>query len=835
MDKLNLNGEWAVKHLEKDEWIPATVPGDIYADLLNSGKIQDPFYRDNENRLQWIGESSWLYRRNFEIDSHFLHRNRVYLRCHGLDTLATIFVNNRELAQTDNMFRVWEWDIKPFIQAGQNKIEILFSSTLPFIKKKQAERPLPWNGTENSKEKVACHGWVRKEQCNYGWDWGIKAVTCGIWRDIELLAFDTGRLTDLLVSQDHSLSKKVALKVTAEAERTRPETELRADIEIRLGDQLVERSEIPINNGRGTAELIIENPKKWWPNGLGDQPLYEIKVNLYNSTSSELLDSSTKQIGLRTLRLDRHPDKWGESFQFTVNGQPFFAKGANWIPADAIQARMTPERYHRLIADAAAVNINMLRIWGGGIYEDKALYDICDELGICVWQDFMFACSTYPTFNREFLSTVENEARDQVRRLRHHPCLALWCGNNELEQGLIGNRGWDHGQMPWSEYSKLFDQLLPNIVKELNPETDYWPSSPHSPTGDRTDHSNPACGNAHLWEVWHGRKPFEWYRTCEHRFNSEFGFQSFPQPRTVDNYIGPEDRNITSRIMEHHQRSGIGNTVIIQYMLDWFRLPTSFENTLWLSQILQGMAIKYACEHWRRSMPRGMGTLYWQLNDTWPTASWSSIDYYGRWKALHYMTRHFFAPLMISGLENTEKGTVEIHITNDLKEEQCGKAYWSVTDAHGERLTSGELEAKVTSGTNSLIKTLDLHEQLADHGPCDLLVWLEWRREDQTISRNLVLFSRPKHLELCFTPRIETEVRQKNDTQFTITIQSLKPALWSWLELIGEEARYSDNFIHLPGQNKLREIELQTSRPMTRMEVESKLKTHSLINTFTEN
>ena len=287
--------------------------------------------------------------------------------------------------------------------------------------------------------------------------------------------------------------------------------------------------------------------------------------------------------------------------------------------------------------------MNMLRVWGGGIYEDDIFYEICDELGLCIWQDFMFACSTYPTFDEKFMDNVKAEAIDNIRRLRHHPCLALWCGNNELEQGQVGEK-WTEWTMSWTDYSKLFDKMLPELVDQLDPQTAYWPCSPHSPNGDRTNFNNPECGDAHLWNVWHKGEPFEWYRTCEHRFNSEFGFQSFSEPTTVYSYTAQEDRNITSWVMEHHQRAGIGNTTIMRYMLSWFKLPVGFENTIWTSQILQGTAIKYACEHWRRSMPRGMGTLYWQLNDNWPVASWSSIDYFGRWKALHYMAAKFFAP-----------------------------------------------------------------------------------------------------------------------------------------------------------------------------------------------
>ena len=325
-----------------------------------------------------------------------------------------------------------------------------------------------------------------------------------------------------------------------------------------------------------------------------------VTIELAGCATGRLLDRLTKRIGLRTLRLDRHADEWGESFQFVVNGVPFFAKGANWIPADTFAPRVTRDDYARLLRDTADANMNMLRVWGGGIYEDDVFYDLCDELGITVWQDFMFACSTYPAFDDAFLANVRAEAEDNVRRLRHHPCLALWCGNNELEQGLVGEEWIDGTDELGGLFPPVRPACCPRWCATLDPERDYWPCSPHSPHGDRDDHSNPQWGDAHLWDVWHGKKPFEWYRTCEHRFASEFGFQSFPEPKTVYAYTAPADRNITSYVMEHHQRSGIGNTTIISYMLDWFRLPTNFDMTLWLSQILHGMAMKYAVENWRR-------------------------------------------------------------------------------------------------------------------------------------------------------------------------------------------------------------------------------------------
>jgi beta-mannosidase len=491
--------------------------------------------------------------------------------------------------------------------------------------------------------------------------------------------------------------------------------------------------------------------------------------------------------------------------------------------------RLTRDHYTQLLESAAAANMNMLRVWGGGIYEAEVFYDLCDEFGICIWQDFIFSCATYPAFDDEFMADVKIEAQENVRRIRHHPCLALWCGNNELEQGLVADE-WTESTMSWEDYGKLFDTLLPSVVAELDPQTDYWPGSPHSPRGHRWDWLNPKWGDSHLWQVWHGKEPFEWYRTAQHRFNSEFGFQSFPEPQTVHTYTEPGDRNVTSYVMEHHQRSGIGNTTIMQYMLDWFKLPTAFEMTLWLSQILQGLGIKYAVEHWRRGMPRGMGTLYWQLNDCWQVASWSSIDYFGRWKALHYMARRFYAPLLVSGLEDMNAGTVEIHVTSDLGEVVSGKVNWTLTDIAGQIIDNDSQPVTLAPRQNQLVQTLECREQIQKHGKRNLLLWLELTVDGEVVSSNLVSFARPKHLEL-HHPEIKIELKSLADGAYKVNLSAEKPALWAWLEVSGQAAHFSDNFFHLlPG--KPVSITVSTEAPLTQETIKERLVVRSLVDTY---
>ena len=794
MENLTLNGRWQLRQAdeENERWLPAEVPGCVHTDLLAAGQIPDPFYGDNELQVMWVGEVDWLYRREFEVPETLLDHEEVLLRCEGLDTLATIWLNGREIGHTDNMFRTWEFDVRECLHAGGNEIEILFDSAVCAGQEKLAQRYIHNWGTDD--HKLPGGNTIRKAAYHFGWDWGPKLSPCGIWHNIELIAFDA-RLDGVHIVQIHGQGGQVTLGVEVDVQGTACEA-LPAVCRVTFDGELVGEAQTAVAGNRAFMELPIAEPRLWWPNGLGEQPLYEVEVRLLNEAGMAA-DMWQKQIGLRTLELDRHEDEWGESFQFVVNGVPFFAKGANWIPADSFVTRVADDHYWRLLSDAAAANINMLRVWGGGIYEQDIFYEYCDRLGICIWQDFMFACAAYPTFDPVFMANVEQEARDAIRRLRHHPCLALWCGNNELEQGLVSEE-WTQISMGKADYAALFDELLPELVAEEDPQTDYWPSSPHSPLGNRYDWNNPRWGDAHVWEVWHGKKPFEYYRTCEHRFCSEFGFQSFPEPRMVATYTTAEERNITSYVMEHHQRSGIGNQTIIHYMLDWFRLPASFDSTLWLSQIVQGTSMRYAVEHWRRHMPRSMGTLYWQLNDCWPVASWSSLDYAGRWKALHYMARRFYAPVIISGVEDPARGTVAVHVTSDLLDEIVGEARWTVTRVSGEPITEGIVPLTAPAQADRLVVELELGALIDQYGQRDLLVWLELLDESgNKLAENLVTFVRPKHLPLQ-DPQIALAY---NEEDGTVTLEAQKAALWVWLETAEDGTRFSDNFFHLrPGR-----------------------------------
>jgi beta-mannosidase len=826
MQQLSLNGAWTVTQVGTREEIPALVPGTIHQDLLAAQRIPDSYYRDNEQTQQWISAVGWVYRRSFIVTDELLAHDRLLLRCEGIDTLATVSINGVPVARTDNMFRTWEFDVRSLLVSGENTIAVQFDAATAYVTERQMNRVLPdWSAPWE----ITGRGWLRKEPCNFGWDWGPVLTTCGIWRPMHIVAFDVARLTDVYVQQDHTTPDQVTLRVTATVETAR-DAPLQTLVTVEYAGGSVATATGEVANGQAVAHLTIVNPHLWWPNGMGEQPLYTVHCRV-QTPSGTVMDRRAQRIGLRTLSLRRTRDQWGESFQFAVNGVPFFAKGANWIPADTFAPRVTHAQYAHLLHSAVAAHMNMLRAWGGGIYEDDIFYDLCDELGICVWQDFIFACATYPTFDAAFMQNVQAEVADNLLRLRHHPAIALWCGNNEIEAGLVGEE-WTARGMSWEDYTRLFDRMLPDMVTRLDPQRDYWPGSPHSPRGDRAEHNNPCWGDAHLWEVWHGKQPFEWYRTTAHRFVSEFGFQSFPEPKTVASFTVPTDRNVTSFIMEQHQRSSIGNSTILTYMLDWFQVPTTFDMTLWLSQILQGVGLQYGIEHWRRNMPRTMGTLYWQLNDCWPVASWASIDYFGRWKAPHYFAQRFYAPLLISGVEHPEHGTVEIHVTSDVTHPQPATVVWRITDTDGQPLANRQLDMEIPAQQDTLATVVDVRQLVSARGARNLLVWTELWVDGVRVSSNLHTFIRPKHVTLG-DPQLRLQVAQESDTQFLVEIAAEKPALWAWLTTDGIEARYNDNFLHIrpgaPARIRVTTDEATTLEALTR-----DLRVFSLFDTYTD-
>lgn len=800
MKTLELSGSWTLTRADDGSTLPATVPGCVHLDLRAADAIPDPYFRDNEDALQWIGRTDWSYQRTFEVEAGFLSAQQVILQCDGLDTFARVRINGTEVARTDNMFRTWEFDVKSLLNEGENAIEIYFESTFPYIEERQKEHFLWHTGID--RHRLTGGNWVRKEQCNYGWDWGPKLTTAGIWRPLRLVSIEAGRLSEVFVRQSHQ-GGSVALTVTVAAGEVTA-SDAHVSVNLSYEGEVLHTLTLPASAAGASCDVTIDQPHLWWPNGMGEQCLYDLDAALI--VNGQEVDRCSQRIGLRTLDIVRERDEWGESFKFRCNGRDFFAKGANWIPAHTFDGAVTDEVLRDLLQSAVDAHMNMIRVWGGGVYERDELYGLCDELGLCVWQDFMFACSAYPAHEDAFLENVRIEAEQNVRRLRHHACIALWCGNNELEQieGIIGDKP---GEMRWHDYCELFDKLLGRVVRTLDPDRSYWPSSEHSPLGNRVGNgasTDPRWGDAHLWMVWHGRQPFEWYRTSFHRFCSEFGFQSFPHPVTVESFTNPEDRNITSYIMERHQRSPIGNFAVIDYLLSWFRLPVGWENTVWLSQIQQGLAIKYAVEHWRRNMPRCMGALYWQLNDCWPVASWSSIDYERRWKGLQYEARRFFAPLMISGVEKPESQSIEVWVTSDAVEPIEVTVVADIYAVSGEKLRTLKETTDTPINGSAIALTIDASPELEAHTQRGILVKLRLFRNDEVVSENLVTFARPKHLALD-RPTLTVTEETASDGTPVIVLTTDKPALWTWLQVENNpDVRWDDNFFHvLPGERKV--------------------------------
>jgi beta-mannosidase len=834
VNTIDLNGSWTLSSSNEKHPNPieARVPGCVHTALLAAGTIEDPYYRDNEQRLQWIGESDWTFSHAFQIDPGTLAHAHVILRAEGLDTLSEVTLNGRKVGNTDNMFRTWEWDVRAVLQPGTNTLSILFRSPLPYAREKQKSHHLAHVGVGDFR--IEGGGWVRKEACNYGWDWGPMLLTHGIWRPISIVAWNEGRILDCFSHAEPQENNAGSLHVRLSVQPSKHALE--ANIRLSREGSIIENAQVSLTReGTLSTTLEIDAVELWWPAGLGAQPLYDLEVFIVDPESKEVLDRKVQKIGFRKLELITEFDPWGQSFKFRANGRDFFAKGANWIPADTFDDRVSESDLRDLLQSAKDAHMNCLRVWGGGIYEQDAFYELCDELGICVWQDFMFACTAYPVHEPEFIANVLVEAETQVKRLRHHASVFLWCGNNELEH-MFQYIGDFPGAMRWDHYSNLFDQKLASVVEKHHPHARYWPASDHSPVGDRVPGNNsgdPRWGDAHLWKVWHGREPFEWYRGSLHRFCSEFGFQSFPEPATVATYTTPTDRSVTSRIMELHQRSPNGNQLILAYMLDWFRLPSGFDHTLWLSQILQSLGIKYAVEHWRRNMPRCMGATYWQLNDCWPVASWSSIDSLHRWKALHYEAKRFFAPDLVSVIEDAKRGTLAVFLTSDRLESISGTVTitaWHTASGkcldHQEVATVSPVNGSACVG---VITPVIAPEKAA---PQDVVFSICWMNEGNELASNMITWVRPKHLNL-EDPEITWEPSTEPAGDQWITLSCQKPALWVWLSIPTKpDHRWSDQFFHLyPGQKK--KIRL-ASGPSITPEDWASLRVRSLRDTYWE-
>lgn len=747
MIKETLNGNWKLKMLGESDFaigekeVTAKVPGSVLGTYLEQGMIPDPYYRDNELQVLPLMDNDYEYTTTFVCSEEMKHCDEVLLSFEGIDTLATIYLNGELIGSAYNMHRTWEYAITEEVVSGTNELKVVLHSPVKYIREENEKIY-----TGGSAECMAGFPHLRKAHCMFGWDWGPRIPDAGIFRDVQLIGIENSRFDSVYITQEHS-GNMVTLDFDIVVETMR-EQETKVAIEVTSPD-----GEHYCTAGAGTNDyrITIENPLLWWPHGYGEQPLYQVKVILQDE-SGKVLDVWEKRIGLRTMTVNTEADEWGNCFAHEVNGVKIFAMGADYIPEDNLLGRTNKERTRKLLQDAVEANHNCIRVWGGGYYPADYFFDICDELGLVVWQDFMYACASYE-LDEEFEDNITQETIQNIRRIRHHASLGLWCGNNEMETQTL-DKAWKPSIKQKYDYIKLFEYIIPQIVKEEDPNTFYWPSSPSS-GGNFDNPWDENRGDTHYWDVWHGEKPFTEYRKFRFRYLSEFGFQSFPCLKTVESFTEPEDHNIFSRVMEMHQRNAAANGKIMKYMSATYLFPSSFENVLYASQLLQADAIRYGVEHFRRYRGRCMGAVVWQLNDIWPVASWASIDYYGRWKALHYAEKKMFAPLMISCEEVGElserpfciaepapiEKSARLHVANETMKAVDGLVKWQICNPDSSIVLEGSEAVHVDALSGVWLPKLELQEydERRIHISYALVV------AGQVVSSNTCLFTPPKH------------------------------------------------------------------------------------------
>lgn len=795
MEKLLLNKNWQLRIAGDSEYMEATIPGSVYSNFMEKERMDDPFYRDNELTALKLMENDFEFRTSFTLSKAQLQSDALFLCFHGIDTLADVYVNGELAGSCDNMHRVWEFDIAKLAQVGENELYVKLFSPTKYI---EEENNKIYTGGSHECMKGFPH--LRKAHCMFGWDWGPRLPDAGIFRDVVIECIQEARIDQVAIIQKWEENVTLQMDVSIESFVQDDNTVLNILVKDPEGKIISETCSAQ----EGWDQILIENPQKWWPRGYGEQPLYEVEVVLRND-KGDVLDVASKRIGLRTMTMNMDADEWGECFAHEVNGVKIFAMGADYIPEDNILSRVTPERTRRLLEDAVAANHNCIRVWGGGYYPDDWFYDICDELGLMVWQDFMFSCASYE-LDSAFEKNIIAEIRDNVRRIRHHACLGVWCGNNEMETQTLDG-AWQPSQKQKMDYIKLFEYIIPKILEEEDPVTFYWPSSPSS-GGNYDNPWDENKGDTHYWDVWHGNKPFTEYRKFFFRYLSEFGFQSFPCLKTVETFTLPEDRNIFSRVMEMHQRNAAANGKILNYLSATYLYPGKFDTLLYASQLLQADAIRYGIEHFRRNRGRCMGTVVWQLNDIWPVASWASIDYYGRWKALHYAEKRAFAPIMISCEEIGElserpfcieqpreiEKSARLHVANETMQMVSGTISWQLRDPRGTILEHGEKNVCVDALSGVWLDKLDFTNQ------DERTVYLSFGFEvnGEVVSEGTCLFTAPKHF--CFeNPELAYRVDGKK-----LIIASNCYAQKVEIEGIDGDARFSDNYFDMnPGEKSI--------------------------------
>ncbi len=816
MKKIDLGGKWKFRRAGTDQWMDARVPGCIHTDLMKNGLIPDPFFRNNEKNIQWISDIGWEYKKTFMISDTLFRSRHLELVCKGLDTYANVYLNDSLIIVADNMFRDWYANIQPLLKIGSNTLRIRFPAVTIENKARygRLKHKLPGD------EKVVC----RKAAYQFGWDWGPTLITSGIWRPIYIRCWDHMNMLSVQYIQKDLTDSIAGLTAVFTFLSTLSDS---AFIQLSVKDKMLATKKVPVQSGVNVARIDFQilNPKRWWPNGLGDPYLYPIHHKVY--FSGKLAAEGTQKLGLRTIEVHEDQDTAGNSFFFLVNKIPVFMKGANYIPQDNFPSRVSDSSYKALITSVKAANMNMLRVWGGGIYENDIFYDLCDENGILVWQDFMFACALYPD-NKDFIRNVQAEAIQNVVRLRNHPCIALWCGNNEIDEGWK-NWGWqkqygytsqDSAEV-WNNYRGIFGSTLLTVISKFDSLRPYILSSPRIGWGRPESTKR---GDMHYWGVWWGKEPFSSYKEKTGRFMSEYGFQGFPPLESIRKFTLSADRQLGSPVMKAHQKHPAGYETIEEYLLRDYKRPKDFESYVYVSQVLQAEGIKSAIESYRRAKPYCMGTLYWQLNDCWPVVSWSSRDYYGQEKALHYFVKNEYSTLLVSPV--VKNRILQVFIISDSLQDCQPNLHLSLSDFGGRTFFDTTLTIYVKKNSSSSYVEFPVDKLVQGNNTKQLVFTMQLTSGKKIHSQNNLYFDPVKDL-LLEKPLI-TKTVKKSPEGYQITLSSNKLAKNVYL-VSGQKGSFSGNFFDLL-PDETRTITFTTKDKSSSFE--GKLKIMTLADTY---
>ena len=812
----NLHEGWKFRQARLTNWYPATVPGVVHTDLLQNKIIEDPFFRLNERGLQWIDKEDWVYETCFTLAADMMRKENMELVFEGLDTYADVYLNDECILKADNMFRRWSIPVRQYIREENNILKVYFHSPVKIDVPKWDALPYQYPASNDQSENGGLFNkkisiFARKAGYHYGWDWGPRLVTSGIWRPVYIRAWSDLRINDVFIEQKEVGAGRAVIAGHVELDADKDMNGVLVTITDEVTGRVLGEWQADLKRGtnRVTVDFVLHKPKLWWSNGLGEPFLYRFRTDII--AGGELLDSKTERVGIRSLKVVHQPDKDGHTFYIELNGRPVFAKGANYIPSDNFLPRVTPENYKKTILDAAGVNMNMLRVWGGGIYENDVFYDLCDEHGIMIWQDFMFACSMYPA-EGALLDNIHQEAVDNVKRLRNHACIALWCGNNECQDAWLG-WGWkceierqnkEYADKIWAQYRQQYHVTLPGVVREYAPGTFYWPSSPFAFEGEM---SGTTDGDRHYWSVWHGKAPISDYDSEKSRFFSEYGFQSFPEFDSVKRYAPyPEDWDIRSEVMMSHQRGGDhANGLIETYLLNEYKKTRDFRAFLYMNHVLQGDAIKTAIESHRRQMPYNMGTLFWQHNDCWPVASWASRDYYGRWKAQHYYTRKVYDDILISPV--VEGDDLKVYAVSDRLENTSGRLQLQVCQFDGTVVHHWDKSVGISGNDSRVCFSAPLAKLLegADRGT--VYVRVDYTDKSGRVYHNNYCLDKQKNMNY---PKVDLQVEVRSiEGGYEVTVSADKFARAVCLSVADNESVYSDNYFDVQPKSSV-QVQVRT-------------------------